>query len=392
MSFWAPFDRARPPGRAGHHHCLVEAGQRAVEAAPADHGLRGGSCRVCRGQGLLAGRPVTAAMVLMFLSGCFKYAERILCLYLASPEKLRLRALGDLPDTLKKLQDTKDKRYLFGLFGSRNKSRAKKMREKLDNISEGSSGGLQLFDASIRDILTADAPLNSSRIVSFAEDNLPDMLKSMLNEKAHGEISTILSGQDQQGQQVTLDEKAAITKLFQAKKKEEQQDQSTIDIEKHEEPANYDNAADSFRQKLMQIAQGLDSPKRAAVTKLFEGKKKEEQQDQSRLDTKKREESADNDNADDRHHLQKLSQSAQDLYSPVAPRACEVAQLELISIRDNTERWDLIASVWSEMLFYTAPRCGAAFHYEHLSTGGEFITHALLLMKFLGPFLPPPGA
>ncbi|KAF8645439.1 hypothetical protein HU200_066181 [Digitaria exilis] len=157
-----------------------------------------------------------------------------------------------------------------------------------------------------------------------------------VHEKAHGEIGTILSGQ---GQQVTnLDEKAATMKLFQTKKKEEQHHQptTTIDTKKHEEPAEDDNAAASFQQKLLQIT------------------------------------------------------SAQVLHSPVVPRACEVAQ-ELSSINDDTGRWDLIASVWSEMLFFTAPRCGAAFHYEHLSKGGEFVTHVLLLMKFLGPFLPPPG-
>ncbi|KAG2657728.1 hypothetical protein PVAP13_1KG157705 [Panicum virgatum] len=56
-----------------------------------------------------------AAMVLMFLSGCFKYAERALCLYLASPEKLRSRALGGLPDKLEKLQETEDNVYPFSL-------------------------------------------------------------------------------------------------------------------------------------------------------------------------------------------------------------------------------------------------------------------------------------
>lgn len=79
------------------------------------------------------------------------------------------------------------------------------------------------------------------------------------------------------------------------------------------------------------------------------------------------------------------------LYSPVLPRAREVAQV-LIGIENETERWGLIASVWSEMLYYIAPRCGGAFHYEHLSNGGQFITHVLLLMYHLGPFLPTPDS
>ena len=188
-----------------------------------------------------------------------------------------------------------------------------------------------------------------------------------VHEKAHDEISTLLSGQDQQGQQVTtLQKKAAVIKLFQAKKQNDvQQDLSAPAVD-----ADKAAAADRFKQKLLQKAQELDSPERAAVMKLFQGKKKEEQQDQSGLDTEKHEESVDNDSAADTHHLQ----SAQDLYSPVLPRTCEVAQ-ELISIDDDTERWDLIASVWSEMLFFTAPCCGAAFHYEHLSIGGKLITH-----------------
>jgi hypothetical protein len=41
--------------------------------------------------------------------------------------------------------------------------------------------------------------------------------------------------------------------------------------------------------------------------------------------------------------------------------ARDVAQ-ELMSIRDEGKRWGVIASVWSEMLFYTAPRCVGASH------------------------------
>ncbi|KAF8671895.1 hypothetical protein HU200_049838 [Digitaria exilis] len=111
-----------------------------------------------------------AAMVLMFISGCFKYAERTLCLYLASPEKLRSRSLSGLPENLEKLQDPKDK---VKFFGSRNKFRAGEMRETLKNILIGdSSSRLLLADASIRDILTADAALNSGKGRSLAEDDL----------------------------------------------------------------------------------------------------------------------------------------------------------------------------------------------------------------------------
>ncbi|KAF0888958.1 hypothetical protein E2562_020176 [Oryza meyeriana var. granulata] len=42
-------------------------------------------------------------MAIMFLSGFFKYAERTLCLYLASPARLRSRALGS---TIKGMRGT----------------------------------------------------------------------------------------------------------------------------------------------------------------------------------------------------------------------------------------------------------------------------------------------
>ncbi|XP_048551040.1 uncharacterized protein LOC125530688 [Triticum urartu] len=88
--------------------------------------------------------------------------------------------------------------------------------------------------------------------------------------------------------------------------------------------------------------------------------------------------------------VQLLKNNIKAIRSPVVPRACTVAD-ELNSMpRDG--RWELIGDVWLEMLFYIAPRCGGAFHAHHLSTGGEFVTHVLQLMRLLGPFLPPPDA
>ncbi|CAO2168431.1 unnamed protein product [Urochloa humidicola] len=159
----------------------------------------------------------------------------------------------------------------------------------------------------------------------------------IVHDITYVKIERMLSPNDGQSQKVTLNEKATVMKIFEAMKEDRHNVPSMDATQKEsEEPAEMkNNAADS--------------------------------------------------------HLQKLVQSAQATISPVLPHAGEVAQM-LINIQDEANRWDLIASVWSEMLFYTAPRCGCAFHYEHLSTGGEFITHVLLLMKLLGPFLPPPGA
>ncbi|XP_062208367.1 uncharacterized protein LOC133909832 [Phragmites australis] len=78
------------------------------------------------------------------------------------------------------------------------------------------------------------------------------------------------------------------------------------------------------------------------------------------------------------------------LSDQVLPRAFKVAAaLDGIRGRQGAEqaasRWDLIAAVWLEMLYYVGPRCGAAFHRQHLSTGGELITHVLVLMYIIGP-------
>ena len=147
--------------------------------------------------------------------------------------------------------------------------------------------------------------------------------------------------------------------------------------------------------------------KDAPVMKLFEAIKKQEEEDsmgeiqirhhpelekqQDPTIEIENQESANiyDDNTADDDHTKKLKRSFKTLNSPVLPRAAAVAQ-ELIGIKNEAERWELIAKVWAEMLYYTAPRCGGGFHYEHLSTGGEFVSHVLLLMYYLGPFLPPP--
>ncbi|WVZ49002.1 hypothetical protein U9M48_000387 [Paspalum notatum var. saurae] len=133
--------------------------------------------------------------------------------------------------------------------------------------------------------------------------------------------------------------------------------------------------------------QQVNLGEKEAVMTLFKAIRKEAHQQDSENKTemqKHEEESADDDND------KRLKITRESIYSPVLPRACEVAH-ELININDENHRWELIASLWSEMLYYTAPRCGGAFHYKHLSTGGEFITHVLFLMYSLGPFMPSPA-
>ncbi|KAL6654706.1 hypothetical protein ACP70R_008171 [Stipagrostis hirtigluma subsp. patula] len=86
-----------------------------------------------------------------------------------------------------------------------------------------------------------------------------------------------------------------------------------------------------------------------------------------------------------------LNSSAIEVLSDaVLPRAFKVAAaLDSVRRRPGDQAaaglWDLIAAVWLEMLYYVGPRCGAAFHRQHLSTGGELVTHVLVLMYIVGP-------
>ncbi|KAJ1276559.1 hypothetical protein BS78_05G223200 [Paspalum vaginatum] len=119
-----------------------------------------------------------------------------------------------------------------------------------------------------------------------------------------------------------------------------------------------------------------------AVIQVFEG--------MERNKGKENEISANKDDETASSWIQELHRTTEAALGSVMHRAYEVAQ-ELINIGKEDKQWDLISDMWLEMLFYTAPLCGAAFHYEHLNAGGEFITHVLLIMRHLGPFLPKLG-
>ncbi|XP_040380317.1 uncharacterized protein LOC102716220 [Oryza brachyantha] len=61
--------------------------------------------------------------------------------------------------------------------------------------------------------------------------------------------------------------------------------------------------------------------------------------------------------------------------------------LELLKMETAAHRWELIATVWVEMLCYIAHNCGAGFHAKQLSIGGEFVTHVKILLFILSfPF------
>ncbi|WVZ50196.1 hypothetical protein U9M48_001473 [Paspalum notatum var. saurae] len=142
---------------------------------------------------------------------------------------------------------------------------------------------------------------------------------------------------------------------------------------------------------LAQQSPHITIDEKKAIGQVFEGMMKQEYDVAWQAQGRKNEIYANKDDATTSNRIKEFQQTMDEALGSVMPRAYAVAQ-ELITINNEDERWDLISDLWLEMLFYTAPRCGAAFHYEHLSTGGEFITHVLLLMRNLGPFLPMPGA
>ncbi|CAO2142521.1 unnamed protein product [Urochloa humidicola] len=179
----------------------------------------------------------------------------------------------------------------------------------------------------------------------FKCDVMLTSISRLAHKEAHGQLIKFISSCHRQYPQVNLDEKEAVKVVFEAMKESYLQQGSKPGVA-HQDKKNDEELAN----------------KDATATTTTSSR------------------------------TQELLRSTEEaLYSPLLPRAHAVVQ-ELMSINDEAACWDLISEVWLEMLFYTAPRCGAAFHYEHLSTGGEFITHVLLLMRNLGPFMPKPGA
>ncbi|KAJ1258961.1 hypothetical protein BS78_10G116300 [Paspalum vaginatum] len=92
---------------------------------------------------------------------------------------------------------------------------------------------------------------------------------------------------------------------------------------------------------------------------------------------------------DERGLLKFVFDPASQVTEPCFARARAIAGY-LLRITTPFRRWELISTLWLEMLCYLAPNCGAPFHAKHLSTGGEFVTHVRILIIMLGiPFLKP---
>ncbi|KAF8725960.1 hypothetical protein HU200_020537 [Digitaria exilis] len=55
----------------------------------------------------------------------------------------------------------------------------------------------------------------------------------------------------------------------------------------------------------------------------------------------------------------------------------------LLKLNDD-EMWEVIKSVWVEMLCFSASRCRGYLHAKALSSGGEFLSYVWLLMSYMG--------
>lgn len=133
-----------------------------------------------------------AAMVLVFISGFFKYAERTVCLYFASPAKLRSLALNRLTYTLRRLgMQRQGNQSLWEM----NEATRERMIDTFNVMLKGSSRIPQSTQStnswwynppwtstSDVDIMSVEAPLNNVDTTLAAAGNiLPDMLAKFLS-------------------------------------------------------------------------------------------------------------------------------------------------------------------------------------------------------------------
>ncbi|ONK74740.1 uncharacterized protein A4U43_C03F9670 [Asparagus officinalis] len=56
----------------------------------------------------------------------------------------------------------------------------------------------------------------------------------------------------------------------------------------------------------------------------------------------------------------------------------------MVKIEDESKRWKVLADFWAEMVLYLAPSDNTRTHVEHLTRGGEFITHLWALLTHAG--------
>ncbi|RLN07678.1 hypothetical protein C2845_PM11G17970 [Panicum miliaceum] len=156
------------------------------------------------------GRRVKAAMVLIYLSGCFKYAERsTICLWLASPAKLRQPQVASRAGRPREYRVETQQKQAASQQPKLSVDRAKieRIREK-ECESMSDKLGTMLTIASVRiglcvptiqryglcegpfedrvtaEIMSVDAPLNQLQTILIADD-LPSILEGFRSREDH---------------------------------------------------------------------------------------------------------------------------------------------------------------------------------------------------------------
>ena len=56
----------------------------------------------------------------------------------------------------------------------------------------------------------------------------------------------------------------------------------------------------------------------------------------------------------------------------------------LKGINDNGLTWKILVELWAEMMLFVAPSDDETGHAEHLTVGGEFVTHLRALLSHAG--------
>ena len=89
----------------------------------------------------------------------------------------------------------------------------------------------------------------------------------------------------------------------------------------------------------------------------------------------------------DRNLLCKIKKEAASLKDKeaytVIDDACQLAK-ELLDIKDDGDRWNLMHRMWVGMLCYSASSCRGYLHAKSLGEGGEFLSYVWLLISLQG--------
>lgn len=65
-------------------------------------------------------------------------------------------------------------------------------------------------------------------------------------------------------------------------------------------------------------------------------------------------------------------------------KGLELGTMLVEGMENSLHRWKVLAEYWAETILYIAPSENTRAHMEHLSQGGEFLTHIWALLTHAG--------